>query len=164
MSILALDLSGKNTGFARYLKDGLIESGSKGFSPLKGQPVNALFCKWSLWISAELDKKPADWVTYELIDFPMGHAWGNIYRGMVAIMMAEAFKRGAQTRCYTVLDIKKAATGKAKAQKVDMKRTARAQFPCQNIIDDDQADALWVMYLAVNDLTEHKIKHCEELF
>jgi len=163
MNIGAFDIA-RQVGFAFRVPDRKLISGSKLFNYLPGQPVNQLFCKWQLWIDPTIKSFELDYVTYELIDFPMSSDWARIYIGMVSIMQAAAYKHGAKTKGYVVKDVKKAATGNFKADKLEMIRTAKAQFPDQNIVDDNQADALWVMYLAVNDLTEHKIRHCEELF
>ena len=163
MNILALDLATK-TGYAAHLPGGII-SGSKSFKALPSQPVGALFSKWDEWINCQLDKTEIEFVAYELVDFRMqNRQWNQIYHGMVAIMMAAAFRRTIGTRGYTVRDIKLAATGKAKATKAEMVAAARAQWLDQAIQDDNQADALWVLYLACKSQGIEQKRHSGELF
>jgi len=163
MNILALDLA-KQVGHAAYL-DGQIESGTRPFAPFTGQPIGALFSKWDTWIEWKLRENDIDFVAYELIDWNIiNRDWRQIYMGMKAILMSNAYRLRIDARGYVVRDIKRAATGKAKAEKPDMIRTARARWPDQTIIDDNQADALWVMYLACKTKGIDMGKHPEELF
>jgi len=161
MNILALDLA-TQCGYAAQLGQ-MTVSGSKSFKALPSQPVAALFAKWHIWINLELDEKQIDFIGYELVDFKMlNRQWNQIYFGMVAIMMAAAFRRNIDTRGYIVRDIKLAASGKPKASKELMKSSAQVQWPDQVITDDNQADALWVLYLACKSHGVH-IRHSGEL-
>ena len=163
MNILALDLATK-IGYAAHLPGGIV-SGSKSFKRLPGQPVGVLFAKWDEWIKLMLIAREIEFVAYELVDFQMqNRQWNQIYHGMVAIMMAACSRRNIDTRGYTVRDIKLAATGKAKAEKAEMIASARIQWPDQAIQDDDQADALWVLYLACKSQGIEQKKHSGELF
>ena len=163
MNLIALDIA-TSTGYA-VMRNGAITSGQKSFATYGGQPVNQLFCKWEEWINERMYKDQIDICRYELIDFKFkSPEWQQIYLGMKAIMMSAAHKRGIRTKGYTVLDVKLAATGKPKAGKPEMVAAAKAQWPDIDIYGDDQADALWVMFLAVNDLGDVKIKHHGELF
>ena len=163
MNILALDLATK-TGYAAHLPTGII-SGSKSFKALPGQPVGTLFSKWDEWLDTYLFKHEINFVAYELIDWNIINPdFRQIYIGMKSILQGKAFYRGADTRGYTVRDIKLAATGKAKAEKADMIASARIQWPDQAIQDDNQADALWVLYLACKSQGIEQKRHSGELF
>jgi len=161
MNILALDLA-KQVGHAQFLS-GWIHSGSDSFSPLPGQPKEVLFAKWDKWIHDRIKLEDIRAIGFELVDFQMSREWAEIYHGMVAIMYAAAVKRGIKAKGYSVRDIKMAATGQAKATKSEMVRTARLMWPDQQIIDDNQADALWVLYVCMRDLDIAVKKHPEML-
>lgn len=162
MNILALDLA-TQTGYAAQLGQATV-SGTKSFKPLSSQSVGALFAKWEKWINYELDGKAIEFLAYELINFELQtRAWRQIYFGMTGIMFAAAHRRNIGTRGFTVLDVKLVATGKARADKPDMIASARIQWPHQSIIDDNQADALWVLFLACKSQGQ-EIKHANELF
>jgi len=163
MNILALDIA-TSTGYA-VMRNGALSSGQKSFRNNPGNAVNQLFCKWEEWINARMYQDQIDFCGYEYIDFRIkSPEWAQIYLGMKAIMMSAAHKRGIKTKGYTVIDVKRAATGKAKAEKSEMMAAAKAQWPDMEIWGEDQADALWVMFLAVNDIGDFKIKHYGQLF
>jgi len=164
MNILALDLA-KQVGYAQYIKlSDDITSGSKSFAPLRGQSVMALFGKWSDWIRVQIGSHKFDCVAFELIDWNIREqAWREMYLGMIAIIQAECHNNHFDCKGYSVRDIKLAATGQAKAQKGEMVRTARLMWPDQQIIDDNQADALWVLYVCMRDLDIAVKKHPEML-
>jgi len=164
MNILALDLA-KQTGFSRYFSHGNnTYSGSKSFAPLRGQSVSALFGKWSIWIDTMLRVNEFNVVAYELIDWNIrSQHWREMYLGMTGILEGACFNHTIDCKGYTVRDIKLAATGQAKAEKSEMVRTARLMWPDQQIIDDNQADALWVLYVCMRDLDIAVKKHPEML-
>lgn len=58
-------------------------------------------------------------------------------------------------RGYSPAEIKRFAVGRGKADKKEMVAAARARWPEYEIIDDNQADALWVLELA-----KHEYSHC----
>ena len=162
-SILTLDLA-KAVGWACLKGDQSLTSGHRSFAPLPGQKVGALFYKWAAWLDIRTKTHGIKFVAYELVDFRMQNRhWVQMYHGMTAILMAKCEAHGIEYRGYTVADIKHAATGKKKASKPDMIRAARAQWPDQHVIDDNQADALWVLWLAMKDCGID-LKHEEELF
>ena len=98
-----------------------------------------------------------------MIDFQMSPEWAEIYHGMLAITQRHAYGWGADVKGYTVIDIKRSATGKAKADKDEMIRTARLMWPDQQIVDDNQADALWLLYTCMRSLDIVVPKHPEML-
>lgn len=63
-----------------------------------------------------------------------------------------ATTNGVNYRCFSPAEIKKHATGKGNADKVRMREAARAKWPhCE---DEDEADALWLLDLAVSEYQE----------
>jgi len=163
MSILAIDFA-KQTGHARLNDDQTISSGSKSFAPRQGETVRALFGKWDTWLELEIAQNKTTFISYELVKFEMGRAWTQIYHGMVGITMAAAYRHGIEIRGYPVADIKIAATGKGNAKKPAMVAAAAQMWPEQNIIDDNQADALWILYICMRDLGIFTKKNQSELF
>jgi len=170
MNILALDLA-RQTGIALFLEDSdrmatepELLSGTKSFKPLQSQGTEALFGKFSMWIGNEIESKQIDHVAYELINWKIiGKDWRIMYLGMTAIIRGACFNRGITSRGYPVKDVKLAATGKNKAEKPEMIRTARLMWPEQTIVDDNQADALWVLYVAMKSLDMPVRTHPEML-
>ena len=164
MNILALDLA-RQTGHAMNLPDGTIVSGSTSFASLIGQDASATFGKFITWLNVQIDSHDSEFVAYELIDWKIiGKDWRTMYLGMTGIIRGTCFNHRISTRGYPVRDIKFAATGKKSAGKPAMVSSARAQWPDQTIIDDNQADALWVLYLAMVSFDMPVMKHAGELF
>lgn len=71
---------------------------------------------------------------------------------MHGIMKAFCNDHGIEYKAYSAGEIKKHATGKGNANKEDMTQAARLKWPNIDIIDDNQADALWLLDLAEKDL------------
>lgn len=64
---------------------------------------------------------------------------------------------GFQYRGYSPPEIKKHATGKGNANKEAMMKAAQAKWPDVRIVDDNHADALWLLDLAQRDLGIAKV-------
>ncbi len=60
-------------------------------------------------------------------------------------------RRQMQYRGYSPSQIKKHATGRGNASKSEMVDAGRQKWPDQGIRDDNQADALWLLDLALAD-------------
>jgi Holliday junction resolvasome RuvABC endonuclease subunit len=60
---------------------------------------------------------------------------------------------GVEYRGYSPTEVKKHATGKGNAGKPAMIAAAKEKWPGVDIEDDNQADALWILDLAVSSLT-----------
>jgi len=162
-AILALDIA-TLAGWAKLYRSGLVESGSSKFSPKPGQAPGYRFMKWQQWLEIQIVK--VDYVAFELVKQPhQTRAAAHVYHGMSAILEAVCAKRGVRCIGYTVQDIKRAASGKGSASKETMISTAKKQWPDQKIADDNQADALWIMFLAARSikLAAKFNEHNEEL-
>jgi Holliday junction resolvasome RuvABC endonuclease subunit len=59
---------------------------------------------------------------------------------------------GVEYRGYSPSEIKKHATGKGNANKDAILKAARQRWPDVEIVDDNQADALWLLDLAQKEL------------
>lgn len=60
-------------------------------------------------------------------------------------------KNDVEFRAYSPTEVKKHATGKGNAGKPLMVEKAQEKWPDVNIIDDNQADALWILDLAQSE-------------
>lgn len=60
-------------------------------------------------------------------------------------------ERDIPYRGYSPSEIKKHATGKGNASKEDMIAAAKRKFIQINLVDDNHADALWVLDLAIKE-------------
>jgi Holliday junction resolvasome RuvABC endonuclease subunit len=61
-------------------------------------------------------------------------------------------QKGINYRGYSPTELKRHATGKGNAGKPAMLEAARAKWPGTNIEDDNQADSLWLLDLAMTEL------------
>lgn len=163
-NILTLDLA-KLTGWSIQKRSGRISSGTVNFSYPKGEMVDYLFVKWHDWLDCTIDVHHIEYVAYELLSFmPRSKHWRYMYNGMTAILRERCKRLNIPCHGYSERDIKEAATGKTTATKPQMIASARLQWPDQSIIDDNQADALWLLYLAATKLDCAVEKHHGELF
>ena len=71
-------------------------------------------------------------------------------QGVIKLFCEE---NGIQFRGYSPSEIKKHATGKGNANKAAMLAAARAKWPDKTIADDNEADALWLLDLALSEYT-----------
>jgi len=164
MKISTFDIA-NNTGWTNIDDDSKIESGSKNFKQRAGQHVGIKFANASKFFDDHLDEYKPNIVFYEIVTFiGKNRSATQTYHGLVGILLAACHSRGINTKSYEVSDIKIAASGKGNATKETMIATAKRQFPDQVIRDDDQADALWILFLACRDLIENAPTHTEELF
>ena len=69
-----------------------------------------------------------------------------------AIIKAVCHDNCIDYRGYSPTEIKKHATGKGNANKAAMIATAKAKWPDRGDIDDNEADALWLLDLAATTL------------
>jgi Holliday junction resolvasome RuvABC endonuclease subunit len=70
------------------------------------------------------------------------------------VMKATLEELGIDYRAYSASEIKKHATGKGNAKKDQMVEAAKKRWPDLDIIDDNHADACWLLDLACADLNQ----------
>lgn len=149
MNILALD-TGTKTGWAVYC-NGMTDSGVQDFALKRGESVGMRFFLFRNWLNRMLYKFPVKLVIYE-----MAH-----HRGGAATMVGVGMVTRIQEECelhnveYTPVHsgiLKKFAIGYGKASKADMVKKAKEKWPEQNIENDDQADALWLLEYAKKEV------------
>jgi|SRR5690625_243443 len=143
MKIVAFDL-GTTTGWAAWsggkytsgvldLKGGRYEGGGMRYLRFEGQ------------LKELLDHVEPDAVFFEEVRRHMGTDAAHVYGGLLAVLTAECEKRGIPYQGIPVGTVKKHATGKGNANKQAMLEAAESKWPDQQIADDNQADALWVL-------------------
>jgi Holliday junction resolvasome RuvABC endonuclease subunit len=147
MRILALDLAEK-TGFAHT--DGTF--GVKHFEWAKwpyGQRWNAFEC----WLRGMLVEHTTDQIAYEAALHQKGAA-AHVANVLVGTIERVSWDSGLLTpKGYHNSTLKKHATGSGRATKVDMWEAAKKRNPDLKAETDDVVDALFLLDLALSELT-----------
>ena len=101
---------------------------------------------------------PTELIAYEDAGFgspnPNIQAMHNELRGIIKLVAAEA--GGVTTVGYVPTSIKKFATGDGRAKKPAMIAAYARHYPQQQIIDDNHADALWLLRFAEHRASEEQ--------
>ncbi len=148
--ILALD-PGLSCGWALRQADGWTASGVWDLKPLRffeggGMPY--------VHLRRHLDAVGrVDLVVLEEVRRHAGTMAAHVYGGILATVQSwcETQEPPVPYTAIPVGTIKKRATGKGNAGKPAMVAAAQARWPEQNVNDDNQADALWLLECAVED-------------
>ena len=144
MIVLALDL-GTNCGWAIH-RGGAIDS---GVLRLKTSRKDRPGERW-IRFRRELLRliQGVELVVYERVMGHTGTEAAHIYGGLQAIVEMVCEGQGRTLRWVKVHDIKRHATGKANADKAAMIAAAKARG--WTPIDDNDADALWILDWAMH--------------
>jgi len=148
MNILALDL-GTHTGWALYL-DGQIVSGVQDFSTRRFDGGGMRFLKFVNWLSDVRQKNAISSVYYEEVRRHLGTDAAHIYGGFMAHLTTWCELRDIPCDAKPVGTIKKHATGRGNANKDLMMAAATSRG--WNPLDDNEADALWLLDLVLDEL------------
>jgi len=149
MNVLALDL-GTRTGWALVDK-GVTESGVQVFDVKRGESPGMRYLRFNRW----LDEIAGDGHRPEVIVYEQAH-----HRGGAATEIAAGFATRVQEFCARhgiehasvhSATLKKFATGSGRASKEDMLERAQQKFK-PDIIHDDEADALWILEYARQEI------------
>ena len=141
---MGLDLALK-TGFAVRLDDDILASGVWDFSPRAGDGAGIRFCRLEAALIAMFNTWHVMRVSYELPAIFRSRAAGASVHGMVAVLQKVCETMQIPYEAFPPTSVKKHATGKGNAKKDQMIEAAKAKWPEVNIIDDNLADALWVL-------------------
>jgi len=140
---LALDLATR-TGWALRRKDGSLLSGVQNNKPTSRDSRGMLFLRFEWWLEPMMEREEVGLIAYEQPHLRGGPPT-EVLVGLVSIMQKIAAERAAEfTSCHSST-LKKFATGRGNARKPDMIRMANELWPEQGIVDDNQADALWLL-------------------
>ena len=146
-SILALDL-GTTTGWALVSRDGLLNGGSESFKPQRFEGGGMRYLRFKRWLTDI--KQCADginWVVFEEVRKHAGVDAAHAYGGFMAHLTAWCEHHQIPYQGVPVGTIKKHATGRGNAGKIEMIAAAKARGI--EPVDDNHADALalldWAM-------------------
>ena len=152
MNILAIDI-GTTTGWATYQSASCqITSGRERFQVDRFSGGGMRYVRFSAWLREIVSSMQIQMVTYEEVRRHMSTDAAHCYGGFMSHLTAfcDSHEPAKLPYCsYPVATIKKHATGKGNAKKDAMLDAARMRFADQAIADDNQADALWILDLAV---------------
>ena len=104
------------------------------------------FLRFRRWLKEMIENEKPEVVFYEEVRRHMSTDAAHIHGGLLAIMQSECEAKEIPYQGIPVGTIKKAATGKGNADKNQMVAAATLHWPDQNIKDDNQADALWILH------------------
>lgn len=145
-SILALDL-GTTTGWALLGRDGAITSGSQSFKPQRFEGGGMRYLRFKRWLTeVKQCADGIDLVAFEEVRRHVGVDAAHAYGGFLATLTSWCEHHEIAYQGVPVGTIKKHATGKGNASKEQMLAAARERG--HEPADDNQADALCLLYLA----------------
>lgn len=148
-NILAIDCGG-TTGWACFTFN-KIESGVVSFAIKRGESKGMVFLLFSAWLNRILDLMKPDLVIYEKA-YSKGHAAQETLDGMNTRIMEQCEKRKIQCSFVYATQIKKYALKTGKGTKDDMLKAARNTWGKVNVEDHNQADALFMLQWARDNL------------
>jgi Holliday junction resolvasome RuvABC endonuclease subunit len=139
MNILALDLATR-TGWAHSCG----ESGVQDFTARRGESPGMRWLALRAWLNRVLDMAPTDLIAYEQAHH-RGGAATHCAHAMIGVVESVAAERHIEITNRHTGTIKKFAVGKGNADKKAVCDAAEARW--SNVIDDNHADALWLLEL-----------------
>lgn len=144
MNILALDLATR-TGWAHSCGD----SGVQDFTPRRGDSPGMKWLALRAWLHRVLDAAPTDVIAYEQAHHRGGPPT-HMAHAMIGVVESVAAERGIEITNRHTSSIKKFATGKGNAPKERMLIAACERW--DHVIDDNHADALWLLALVTSEM------------
>ena len=151
-TILALDL-GTKCGWA--IGDGLTgdnvvatRSGVWNLTPKKGDEPGRRWDLFDTFLDNLICSTPLNAIAYEVVSRHAGTMAAHVYGGFKALVEREAYTYFYDLIPLHVGTIKKHATGKGNASKAMMIAAANERWGIE-VGDDNQADALWILDLAL---------------
>lgn len=152
MTYLSLDLA-TTTGWA-VLSAGVYTSGTECFKGGRHEGGGMRFLRFRSRLRFWIELTKPDVVLYEEVRRHLSTDAAHVHGGLLAVMQAECEAKGLPYKGIPVGTIKKHATGKGNADKAAMIAAAVAKWPDQNIKDDNQADALWILEAGRREIWE----------
>lgn len=147
MNLLALDL-GTKCGFACSCG----KSGVWDLKPSSCESSGQRYVKFNLHLVTHHLFCGFQEVAYEEVKYHRGTDAGHVYGGLEAILQAFCIDRLIEYRGIGVSTIQREATGRGMAPKGQKKKlmfdAAVQMFKGTNVIDDNHADALWILRTA----------------
>ena len=154
MKILSLDIA-THTGWAYFDGTGIAKGGTWDFSVKRDESSSMKFIRLKSELCKILDDG-IDLVVYEAARHGASHMQGALVcqAELQAIVKNWCDENGnIPYRGYRPKEIKKFATGNGNAKKELMIESAKKSFNIK-IIDDNHADALWLLALATKEYAQ----------
>lgn len=158
---LALDIA-TNTGWAKRYDDASVKSGTVNFKPQPGENDSMRLERFGQWVLTQIQSGIST-IVYEYVQFTPKHQAGAILNEMRGVLKYLSAIHGVKTVGIPVSTIKKAVSGKGTADKKRIIAIMRATYKDQDIRDDNQADALAVLWCGCERLGLSRPKNGEEL-
>ena len=151
-TILALDL-GTMTGWALRGSDGHISSGSESFRPQRFEGGGMRYLRFKRWLTdIKQCNASIDQVVFEEVRRHAGVDAAHAYGGFMGQLTAWCEHHQIPYQGIPVGTIKRHATGKGNASKDEMVAAVRARG--HSPADDNEADAIALLYLAIEMATQ----------
>lgn len=147
MRILAIDPATK-CGFA-WSDDGRVLPHNVTMFDLKPKRHEGAGMRYLRFADKLREFRPAR-IYYEEVRRHMGTDAAHIYGGLISQIQVYAERLAVPFMAYPVGTIKKHATGRGNASKLDMIEAAKAKLGYTGN-DDNEADALWLLHLALTE-------------
>jgi Holliday junction resolvasome RuvABC endonuclease subunit len=141
---IGIDL-GTTSGWAARHESGLLQSGVLKLKAGRFEGGGMRFLRFNAAMSELFDVVKPEIVFYEEVRRHLSTDSAHVYGGLMATLTAICEHRKIAYTGLPVQTIKKHATAKGNADKKLMIACARARWPEQGIVDDNQADSLWVL-------------------
>ncbi|MBS0328256.1 MAG: hypothetical protein JSR30_00255 [Proteobacteria bacterium] len=149
---MALDLA-TVTGWA-MLANGVVTSGSQSFARHAGNQTRApdhpgaSFSMFDRWLHAKIiEDKPAVIVAEGAAGFFKSATAQQMNYGLRSIMLMNACRSGLPVATYYPTTVKKFWCGHGFAKKPQMVAETERRFPGINLTDDNESDAIALMFL-----------------
>ena len=151
-TLLALDL-GTTTGWALRGSEARITSGSQSFKPQRFEGGGMRYLRFKRWLT-EIKQCNAgiDQVVFEEVRRHAGVDAAHAYGGFMGQLTAWCEHHQIPYQGIPVGTIKKHATGKGNASKDEMVAAVRVRG--HSPADDNEADAIALLYLAIEMATQ----------
>ena len=149
-TILALDPAQK-MGWA-LLSSGVVTSGTAEFKRRTGRKripdehLGKAFYDLHKWLRGMIVDKEPDCIVYEDVMRFTSSSDSKSYGAIRGLILVNAAARNIPVCHFAVPSIKKFATGKGNAKKDMMIASAIEKYPDQDVLDDNQADALHILH------------------
>lgn len=147
MNILALDIATK-TGWATSTSSGVWD-----LKPNRGESTGMRVVRFKAKLKELIELEQISLVAYER---PAGRHKSSIMVAseMIGVLMDLCTSKGVEYASYSASEIKKFATGKGNAGKPLMIEKAKQKFTNIEVIDDNHADALWLLEMVKKEFNE----------
>ena len=147
MNILAID-PGTKCGYAVSTNDKITASGTWNLKGGRYEGGGMRFVRLRKYIDEVHKAVTLERVVFEEVRRHMGTDAAHIYGGIVAVITAFCEEETIPYEGIPVGTIKKFATGKGNSNKEVMMEAARKKWPDLPLVDDNHADALWILELS----------------